>query len=386
MKVCIFTDTLGDLNGVSRFIQDMGRQAREYDFDLHIVTSTVKPLPEAPYIHNLPPRLRIPMPFYRDLDLTFATRKALESKLLELDPDIVHVSTPGPVGYTARGLALRYGYSVMGTYHTDISAYVGLNTRLALLKRATDRFMARFYEGFLHVFTRSKEYAAVMQRDIRIPPETISFLKPGTDLKTFHPDHREADYFERYGVSRRSINALYVGRITEDKNILFLIEVWKELQRRNPDREWHLFLAGEGRYRKLQPKLQKQSIHFLGPVVGEALSRLYASSDLFLFPSVADTLGQVVMEAQASALPVVVSDIGGPKSLVNFNGRQSGLIAGGNDLEAWVAAAAALLKDAKLRRKLGKQGHENMSYFDIENSFRHFASTHEAIWKENDTP
>ena len=162
--------------------------------------------------------------------------------------------------------------------------------------------------------------------------------------------------------------------------------MWKELRRRHQGVECHLFLAGEGRYRRLQPKLRRDNIHFLGPVVGEELSRLYASSDLFLFPSVADTLGQVVMEAQASALPVVVSDRGGPKSLVNFNGRQSGFIARGNDLGEWVAAAGALLKDAKLRRRLGEQGHENMQYFNIENSFRHFASTHEAVWRESDTP
>ena len=382
MRVCIFTDTLGDLNGVSRFIQDMGRLAQAYEFDLQIVTATAKPLPEAPYIHNLKPLLRFPMPVYRELDLAFVTEKRLEAKLLELDPDIVHVSTPGPLGYKARSLARRYGYRVMGTYHTDISAYVGLNTGMQLLRRATDRFMARFYEGFAHIFTRSREYAAVMCQDIGIPPDRISFLKPGTDLRTFNPSHSAEGYFTPYGAGRSAVNALYVGRISPDKNVLFLLEVWKELRRRLPETECHLYLAGEGRYRRLQGRLRRHNVHFLGPVVGEELSRLYASSDLFLFPSVADTLGQVVMEAQASALPVVVSDRGGPKSLVNFNGRQSGFIAPGNDLEAWALAAETLVKDATLRRKLGRQGRDNMQFFDIEHSFRHFAATHEAIWKE----
>jgi glycosyltransferase involved in cell wall biosynthesis len=223
-----------------------------------------------------------------------------------------------------------------------------------------------------------------MERDIDIPAERISYLKPGTDLRTFHPHHKNPEVFETFGLPRRSIKALYVGRITKDKNILFLIDVWKELRRRNPDLPCDLLLVGEGYHRKLAPKLAAERIHFLGPVVGETLSQLYASCDLFLFPSVADTLGQVVMEAQASALPVVVSDQGGPQSLVNANGRRSGFVVPGNDKEAWVTAVEALLRNQKLRRQLGDQGHENMNFFNIENSFKHFALMHEQTWEEQE--
>ena len=386
MRVCIFTDTLGDLNGVARFIQDMGKQSRSHGFDLHIVTSTLKPVPEAENIHNLAPRFRFPLPAYTEIDLAFPVSRALEEKLVELDPDIIHISTPGPVGMAARKLAKRYGITLTGTYHTDFSAIMRDNTGLELLKRITDRFMKRFHEDFVHVFSRSKAYIPIMRDDIGIPEQNSSFLKPGTDLCTFHPGHADPECFARYDGDPKSIKVLYVGRVTKEKNILFLLEVWKELKKRHPELRCSLYLVGEGYHRKLQPKLHRYGVRFLGPVIGTELSKLYASSDLFLFPSVSDTLGQVVMEAQASALPVIVSDIGGPQNIVNFNGRQSGLIAKGNDLEAWVNATALLLKDAKLRKQFGQQGHENMKFFNIEHSFRDFASTHQRLFDEANEP
>ena len=386
MRVCIFTDTLGDLNGVARFIQDMGKQSRTHGFDLHIVTSTLKPVPEAENIHNLRPRFRFPLPAYKEIDLAFPTSGTLEAKLVELDPDIVHISTPGPVGMAARKLAKRYGIALTGTYHTDFSAIVRDNTGLELLKRLTDTHMKHFHDGFVHVFSRSKAYIPIMRDDIGIPEARSSFLKPGTDLATFHPDHADPNCFAAYGATSRRVNVLYVGRLTKEKNILFLFDVWKTLRKRHPELRCALYLVGEGYHKKLQPKLLQYDVHFLGPVIGTELSKLYASSDLFLFPSVSDTLGQVVMEAQASALPVVVSDVGGPQNIVNFSGRQSGLIARGNDLEAWVSATAMLLKDAKLRKRLGQQGHENMKFFDIEHSFRDFASTHQKLFDEANEP
>jgi glycosyltransferase involved in cell wall biosynthesis len=385
MRVCIFTDTLGDLNGVARFIQDMGKQSRRHGFDLHIVTSTLKPVPEAPNIHNIRPRFRIPIPRYGEIDLAFPSKRALEQKLLELDPDIVHISTPGPIGMAARSLANKHAISITGTYHTDFSAFIRDNTGMEFLKRLTDWYMKWFHEGFLHVFSRSKAYLKVMNDDIGIERKRSSFLKPGTDLHTFHPGHGMPECFQAEGCGRNTLKALYVGRVTKEKNILFLIDVWKEVRRRNPRLRCRLYLAGDGYHRKLQPKLYDEGIRFLGPVVGEELSRLYASSDLFLFPSVSDTLGQVVMEAQASGLPVVVSDVGGPQNVVNFNNRQSGFVVKGNDREAWVTAVSTLLKNAKLRQRFGQQGYENMKFFNIESSFRDFASTHQRLFDEDDT-
>jgi len=120
---------------------------------------------------------------------------------------------------------------------------------------------------------------------------------------------------------------------------------------------------------------------FLGFRHGEELSALYASSDLFVFPSVTDTLGQVVMESQASGLPVLVSDVGGPKEVVE-EGR-TGFVLPADKPELWAEHIVSLAMDAAKRRAMGDAAHEAMQRLSIERSFEHFWSVHEIAWREH---
>lgn len=376
MRVCIFTDTLGDLNGVSRFIQDMGEQALDAGFDLHIVTSTAKNCPDLPNVHNLPPRWRFPMPYYRELDFAFPSSRALEQKLLELAPDMLHISTPGPVGFAAQKLARKHNLPMMSTYHTDFPAYIKKQTGSETAKKITDAVMARFYKPFKLVFTRSAAYIDIMKNDIRIAEERSAFLAPGTNRTRFNPSHTDPKVFAHYGTMEEGLKVLYVGRISKEKNIPFLMEVWSLFKARHPEDDTELMLVGEGSLRHKPEYTLLDGVIFAGPVTGEDLSRLYASSDLFVFPSMTDTLGQVVMEAQASGVCTLVSDQGGPQSIVMHQGNPGGMVVKGNDTEAWVEALETALGNATLRHHLGAQGNINMQDFDIGDSFTHFSQTH----------
>ncbi|MBD3800442.1 MAG: glycosyltransferase family 1 protein [Campylobacterales bacterium] len=376
MRICIFTDTLGDLNGVSRFIQDMGEQALANGIDLHIVASTAKYCPDLPNVHNLPPRWRVPMPFYRELDLAYPSAKALERVLRELRPDIVHISTPGPVGIIAKKLAAKHKLPVLGTYHTDFPAYIRDNTGMDWAKRVADRAMQRFYLPFERVFIRSAEYLDIVEQEIGIDRSRSALLPPGTNLTRFHPSHKNTTVFAKYGVTGEGPKVLYVGRISKEKNVPFLLDVWQRYKAFNPNSTAELLLVGEGFLRRKRANLALDDVTFAGPVIGDDLSALYASSDLFVFPSVTDTLGQVVMEAQASRVCCLVSDVGGPQSIVNHGGSAGGMIVKGNDADAWVDALEALLENATLRQHFARRGFENMQHFDIKVSFTHFIETH----------
>lgn len=380
MRICLFTDTLGDLNGVSRFIQDMGELAHEAsargeEVDIQIITSTAKPLPEAEYIHNLPFSWKIPMPFYQELDLVCCKKSAIESILEQLNPDWVHISTPGPFGWRAKTVAEKMGYRMIGTYHTDFPAYLYDLIGLRSIKRMTDKVMARFYAPFEHVFSRSEAYREIMAHDVALPYDKTSVLEAGTHLQKFHPQHQDYEIWKAFGLSRKRVKVLYVGRINVEKNIPFLVEIWQEMRERHPQIQADLVLVGEGRYRKWADRLRSEHIYFLGPVVGEALSQVYASSELFIFPSVTDTLGQVVMEAQASGLGCLVSDLGGPQTLV-VDGY-SGQVLKADDLDIWVEALAAVLQDKAMRDEWGTYAHQHMQSFDIQKSFVHFISAHQ---------
>ncbi len=375
MRVLLFTDTLGDLNGVSRFISDMAEAARMHHDTLHVITSTAKRCPEAENIHNFEPRVRLRMPFYKELDLAFPPSRKIEAFVDAFKPEVVHISTPGPVGILGRRIARKLGVPILGTYHTDFPAYIRDNTRSATLKKLTDRMMQRFYAPFSHMFSRSLIYETVMREEIGIDGAKISTIPAGTNLLRFSSAHRETRYWDDFEISSESVKVLYVGRITVEKNIPFLLKVWKKLRHDHPDLDADLILVGEGKLKKQVNALANHRVHYFGPIYTEELSHIYAASDLFVFPSVTDTLGQVVMEASASGLAVLVSDQGGPQSLINTK-LQNGYVIEANNIDAWVAILVRLIGSRLLRQELGYGAQQNMQNFDIRNSYEHFWQTH----------
>lgn len=377
-RVCLFTDTLGDLNGVSRFIQDMGALAAEDpSLDLHLVTSTLKPLPNAPWIHNLPWRIRWPMPFYQEMDLVWPHRKRIRELLNTLAPDSVHISTPGPFGWAAKNLAQSQGLPMIGTYHTDFPAYLRDLTHSQWIKRKTDKTMRHFYKDFQHVFSRSKAYETIMHTDIEMPETAISTLPAGTRLDTFHPQFRDRSIWQTFGLSSARRKLLYVGRINIEKGVPFLIQAWQSCRQQYGDLGADLVLVGEGRFRKWAPKLEKDHIFFTGPIRGHALSMVYASADLFVFPSVTDTLGQVVMEALASGTGCLVSDQGGPQTLIHPN--QTGQVLPALNKTAWAQAFYQALTCPNLLNEWAQAARPSMLDFDIQHSFASFKAQHQQL-------
>lgn len=380
MKVCLFTDTLGDLNGVSRFIQDMGEQANltheaGETFELHIVTSTRKPIPEKPYIHNLASAFKVAMPFYQELDLVWPNRKAIRQFLQLHQPDKVHISTPGPFGWVAKTEAQKLNIPLIGTYHTDFPAYLFDLTQSRWVRKQTNKVMAKFYRRFEHVFARSETYLPTLRTDIQLDEKVVSTLFPGTNLDKFHPKHQSHDIWSNFGLSEERLKVLYVGRINIEKNIPFLLETWQSLMQKHPNLNAELVLVGEGRFRKYADKMHPFQVHFLGPIQGLPLSQLYASSDLFVFPSVTDTLGQVIMEAQASGLGCLVSNMGGPQSLIEHN--ETGWVLTANDHDAWQQALYKGLSQRELRENWARKSRLNIEVYDIAKSFKQFRQQHE---------
>jgi len=374
MKIILFTDTIGDLNGVSRFLQDMAELSLDRGDDLCIVTSTNKYCPGAENIYNFTPRFCIPMPFYKELDLAFPCRSIMEDFVNENKPDLIHISTPGPVGLAGRSIAKKLGIPMLGTYHTDFPAYIRDNTGLKVLKKLTDRWMRYFYRPFVHVFSRSEIYGDIMQKDIGISFDKISYIRPGTNLERFSSRHIKEGVWASYGVRESSVKVLYVGRMTKEKNIPFLLDVWALLKESYPQLNAELIMVGEGNQQERALEMRSIGVHCLGPVVGEELSIIYASSDLFVFPSVTDTLGQVVMESAASALPIIVSTVGGPKSLINLHPRSGYAL----DIvvRTWVEQISLLVENKELRSALGESGQSHMQAFSIENSYEDFIGVH----------
>lgn len=391
MRLLLFTDTLADVNGVSRFIRNAAQQARESALDLAILTSTRLPMPDGENLRNVPPRFARAMPGYPNLELAIPPARAMLRFARELRPDVIHVSTPGPVGLVGRRAAARLRVPLLGVYHTDFPAYIDHLFGHESLTWFCERAMARFYAPFARVFTRSDEYAAAVEA-LGIARDRIVTLRPGIRTQDFHPRFRDTGIWQALDPSQPSGGGtsggdppwriLYVGRVSVEKNLPLLAKAWvladAALRRRGVDAR--LLIVGDGPYRQeMERDLAGTRCRFLGFRHGDELSRLYASADLFAFPSLTDTLGQVVMEAQASGLPVLVSDQGGPRGVVRDGA--TGLVLPGADANAWAGAIVDLVRDAPRRRAMGAAAHESMQGYSIAASFEHFWSVHEGALK-----
>ncbi|TVS02246.1 MAG: glycosyltransferase [Phycisphaerales bacterium] len=382
IKVMLFTDTLGDVNGVTRFIRTMGEKAHEHGRELTIVTSTNIPCPDRPWIRNFKPLFSHKMPGYDQLELALPPLMEMLRFVDRNRPDVIHISTPGSVGLVGLIAAKMAKVPVVGVYHTDFPAFVDRIFEDHVMTSVAEVSMRKFYGRFAGVLTRSKDYLPKLEA-LGLSAQRCSALTPGCDTKLFTPMQRDPSVWEGTGVRPAAVKVLYCGRVSVEKNTPLLVKAWKrakkELDARGVDAQ--LVVVGDGPAREqMERELKRDDAIFLGFRHGEELSKLYASADLFVFPSETDTLGQVVMEAQASGLPAIVSDIGGPSEIVQDG--LSGIVVPTDRADLWVRAIVDLCADSERRRAMGETGHAAMQAMSVDAMFESFWSTHEAAWRE----
>jgi glycosyltransferase involved in cell wall biosynthesis len=384
MRLCLFTDTLADVNGVSRFIRSIGELALEGGRDLRILTSTRLAPPVQPNILNFGPRFAAAMPRYEHLEFAIPPTGAMLRFTRAAAPDAIHISTPGPVGLAGLRIARRLRVPVLGVYHTDFPAYIDHLFDEPAITLVASASMRAFYRRFTRVFTRSQDYARSLEK-LGIPSDRIVRLLPGIRTDQFHPRRRDPRVWDGASVPRDGVKVLYCGRVSVEKNLPFLAGVWRRVRALVPPEAAQLVVIGDGPYLEpMRRALAGSGAYFLGFRHGPELLALYASADLFVFPSTTDTLGQVVMEAQASALPVVVTDQGGPKEVV-MDG-QTGLVLPAGDPDRWARRIAALIQDASLRQRMGGAARQAVEPQTILASFDHFWSVHEEAIQEKPNP
>jgi glycosyltransferase involved in cell wall biosynthesis len=148
-----------------------------------------------------------------------------------------------------------------------------------------------------------------------LPPERMKPLPRWVDMDTYTPEMRDPDFWKSRGLDGGRVVLLYVGRVSREKGLELLATAFRELV--DAGMKIAMAVIGDGPYREeMEASLVKYPALFTGYLAGEELQRGYASADLFVFPSATDTFGNVVLEAQASGLPVIVSDEGGPRELM----------------------------------------------------------------------
>ena len=345
-----FTDTLEDVNGVATTIQKMTAAVVAAGHDLTVVTSRTHIDIAGIPLKNFPPIGEFEIPEYELQKLTFPPMLEMCDYIQREGFTEVVISTPGPIGITALMAAKMLHLRTVGIYHTDFPQYVQILTDDHFMESLTWRFMHWFYSQLDLIYVNSEQYRkSWIERGI--DGERIKILPRGLDTRLFHPSRRDPTFWNRYGAKPGELILLYVGRVSVEKNLDVFAAAHDRLRAKGlPVRA---AIVGDGVYTKTMQKLLPDAC-FTGYLSGEPLARAYASADVFVFPSVSDTFGNVVIEAQACGLPVIVSDQKGPQELVEQ--WVTGVITRGSDVEDLAAAIEKLARDAASRAQIGEAG------------------------------
>jgi len=194
--------------------------------------------------------------------------------------------------------------------------------------------------------------AELIERGLR--PERVVVYPRGVDIERFHPGNRQRYLDDELGLAGRK-KLLYVGRVSKEKNLPLLVDAFRALAARRDDVS--LVVIGDGPYyEEMLRETEGLPVKFTGYLSGEPLLSAFADADLFVFPSTTDTFGNVILEAQASATPVIVTDRGGPHE--NVLPEETGVIVPSDDGEALLQAMDRLLQDPDRLAAMGRRARE----------------------------
>lgn len=318
-KILWFTDTFADLNGISVTLGTLAERSVERGRDIVIVTSLLPTecgngLPNS--VLNLPPVFEFPLPYYERQVLKVPSLFAAIRFVYEEDPDEIIVSTPGPIGLVGLAMAKLLNIPSIGIYHTDYrleATYIGADEPLV---ETLESYVTWFYHGFDEVRVPTEEYIRILRKR-GYGSSRLALFRRGVDTALFRPDRpRSPIVLEAWGKEPGFVLA-FTGRVSKDKNLDFLFEVFGRLSAVRPD--FRLVIAGDGPYLvELAARYGGTgTVLFTGRVANRELPPVYAAADLFVFPSTTDTFGMSVLEALSCGVPCLVSDIGGPQELVS---------------------------------------------------------------------
>ena len=299
-RVALVADGLGGTHGVTHTIQQI-RERGVPGFEVEVIGT------DADVDRRLSAVAEVDVPFYEGLKIGVPSAPAITDALADGRYDLVHLVSPGPAGVGAWLLARVLELPVLGSYHTELAAYAGLRSGQGMFEHLTALALSRFY-GLCDVVLSPSPATDERLIALGIEEARIGRWDRGVDLLRFDPALRTA------GLLPGELNVLYAGRLTAEKGAALLADAFLTARRRDP--RLHLVLAGGGPEEAQLRERLGDAATFLGWQHGDDLPRTYASADAFLFASRTDTFGQVVLEAQASGLPVVAVNEGGPASLI----------------------------------------------------------------------
>jgi glycosyltransferase involved in cell wall biosynthesis len=302
LHIAIVTETYPpEINGVAMTVGRLVSDMRERGHRVDVVRPRQLGESGTPTLtgHDLAVR-GLPLPGYAGLRFGLPAGRILHARWKTSRPDLVHVATEGPLGWSAVSAARRLGIPVTSGFHTNFDSYSS-HYGAGWLKPAVSTYLRGFHRRTQATLVPTESLAAALARE-GIPG--VRVVGRGVDTELFDPARR-CDKLRREWLERaegEGLACLYVGRLAPEKNLALVEQAFAAIQARRPDAR--MIWVGDGPARKRLAAAHADHV-FAGSRIGLDLASHYASADLFLFPSLTETYGNVVPEAMASGLPVV---------------------------------------------------------------------------------
>lgn len=333
VRLALVTETYPpDVNGVAMTLERLCRGLRERGHTVTIYRPVRRGTPEPtdPHLRHLP---GLPIPRYKALTFGLPAQRSFKRAWRAEQPDLVHIATEGPLGWSAHRAARRLGIPATSSYHTNFHAY-GAHYGAIWTRRLTLWWLRRLHNKTRATFAPSEDLIAQLRE---AGFRNLKLLSRGVDTTLFSPAKRDPALRATWGASEETPVAIYVGRLAPEKNLALTLRAAEVLRQEQPEAQ--VVLVGDGPARgELEQRFPW--VHFAGLQLGEDLARHYASGDLFLFASETETFGNVLTEALASGLLVVAYNYAAAARYIRSgeNGQTVPL----GDAEAFVAATREL--------------------------------------------
>ncbi len=347
MRIAVVTETYPpEVNGValtvSRFIEGL----RKRNHDIHLLRprqSQMECADDSPNFREFLVR-GLPIPRYPGLKMGMPARKSIERLWTLHRPDLVHIVTEGPLGWSALQASTKLRIPVCSDFRTNFHAY-SRHYGMSWLTKPIAAYLRKFHNRTMLTMVPTEAMRTSLTglgfRNLRV-------VARGVDTQLFNPARRSQALRQAWGAAADDPVIIHVGRLAAEKNLDVLIAAHTQIRRTTP--RARLVLVGDGPLRNSVLERCPDAI-FCGVRKGEDLATHYASGDIFLFPSVTETFGNVTVEAMASGLAVVAYDYAAAAAHIGHG--HSGLLPAYDNPQAFVRMSTELATQPDMIRSLG---------------------------------
>ncbi|OHV11974.1 glycosyl transferase family 1 [Kushneria phosphatilytica] len=352
-RIAFVSETwLPEINGVTHTLHHLSQHLIERGYRVQLVRPRPEDHTTAPMMSEELQVRAIPIPDYDGVSMGMPASRQLRHFWKTHRPDVIYIATEGPLGLAALRVARRLKIPVISGYHTNFDQYSRYYILLQMLRPLVRPFLKRFHNRTLMTLVPTQGQACTLTNQ---GYGNIQVLGRGLDCQQFSPDKRSQVLRHEWNASPKTPVVMHVGRLAAEKNIELLERALNTLRKHHP--ELRAVLVGDGPLRAQLEERLPWAI-FAGFQRGESLTRYYASADMFLFPSLSETFGNVVTEAMASGLAVVAFDYAAAGEIIEDG--LDGKLAPVGDPDAFIAAALTLSNDMALVEQMGKAARERV--------------------------